>query len=206
MTRTVKKAAERRDEIVKAARKHFQTKDYQKLTMQMLMQTLGIAKGTIYHHFSSKGEILEAVVEDMVDEELIRKTEVLKAHKDLPALEKLKLLVTEDSMARDNEQLLENLHHPDNALIHTRQLARFLIKLAPLYAEVISEGCEEGVFKTEYPLECAEFLLSGVQFLTDVGFYPWDMKQLERRMNAFPALLEAQLSAPQGSFGFLSSG
>jgi AcrR family transcriptional regulator len=204
MTRTVKKATERRKEIIRAARKHFQTKDYRKLTMQELMDKLGIAKGTLYHHFSSKGEILEAVVEDMVDDELTKKTELLKANKELSALEKLKLLVTEDSMARDNEQLLENLHHPDNALIHARHIARFLIRLAPLYAEVISEGCKEGVFKTEYPLECAEFLLAGVQFLTDVGFYPWDMKHLERRMNAFPVLIEAQLSAPKGSFGFLN--
>lgn len=206
MGRVVKKASERRNEIIKAAREHFQTQDFKKITMQDLMQKLNIAKGTIYHHFASKGDILEAVVEDMVDEELIRKQTLLKEHQDLKPLEKLIRLITESSMAHDNEKLLENLHHPDNSAIHTRQLARFLLKLAPLYASVISEGCEEGVFRTKHPLECAEFLIAGVQFLTDIGFYPWDEEQLHRRMEAFPFLVETLLGAPAGSFNFLKQG
>lgn len=203
MARVVKTAPERRKEIIKAAREHFQTQDFKKITMQDLMKKLNIAKGTIYHHFASKGEILEAVVEDMVDEELVRKQALLKEHQHLKPLEKLIFLITENSMAHDNEKLLENLHHPDNSEIHTRQLARFLLKLAPLYASVISEGCEEGVFRVKHPLECAEFLIAGVQFLTDIGFYPWDEEQLHRRMDAFPFLIETLLGAPSGSFNFL---
>ena len=73
MKRTVKKASERRGEIINAARELFQTKEYEKVTMQELMDKLNIAKGTIYHYFSSKEELLEAVVEDLVDEELKKK-------------------------------------------------------------------------------------------------------------------------------------
>ncbi|WP_300674562.1 TetR/AcrR family transcriptional regulator [Desulfoluna sp.] len=206
MARIVKKAPERRKEIIKAAREHFQTEDFKKMTMQDLMTKLNIAKGTIYHHFASKGEILEAVIEDMVDEELVRKQDLLKKHQRLKPLEKMTLLITESSMDRDNEKLLENLHHPENSLIHTRQLARFLLKLAPLYASVIAEGCEDGTFKAKNPLECAEFLIAGVQFLTDIGFYPWDEDQLQRRMAAFPFLVETLLGAPAGSFNFLNNG
>jgi hypothetical protein len=43
-----------------------------------------------------------------------------------------------------------------------------------------------------------------IQFLTDLGFYPWSQAQLARRMKAFPSLIEAQLSAPKGSFSFLT--
>lgn len=205
MARVVKKASERRKEIIKAAREHFQTEDFRKITMQDLMKKLNIAKGTIYHHFASKGEILEAVVEDMVDEEMIRKQDLLEENKHLRPLEKFILLITESSMAHDNEKLLENLHHPENSGIHTRQLARLLVKISPLFASVISEGCEEGVFKTKHPLECAEFLIAGVQFLTDIGFYPWDDEQLNRRMEAFPFLVETLLGVPTGSFDFLKN-
>jgi len=206
MARIVKKASERRNEIIKAAREHFQTQDYRKITMQDLMTKLNIAKGTIYHHFASKGEILEAVVEEMVDEDLVRKQNVLKANPQLNPLEKLMLLITGDDMAQENEKLLENLHHPENSAIHARQLARFILKLAPLYASVISEGCEEGVFRTKHPLECAEFLIAGVQFITDMGFYPWEEAQLHRRMEALPSLAETLLGAPEGSFNFLTNG
>lgn len=33
------------------------------------------------------------------------------------------------------------------------------MKQAHLYGEVIQQGCDEGVFKTSAPLECAEFTL-----------------------------------------------
>ncbi len=206
MKRTVKKPDERRKEIVQAARELFRTKEYDKTTMQELMKKLNIAKGTIYHYFSSKEQLLEAVVADLVDEELKRKKKLMKSRQciNLNALDKFRVLVTTDTMAEENEQILENLHHPGNTIMHTRQLGRYLLKLAPVFAAVFQEGCDQGVFKTEHPLECAEFMLAGFQFLTDVGFYPWNTATLDRRMGAFPSLIEAQLSAPKGAFSFLA--
>lgn len=206
MKRIVKKPDERKKEIIQAARELFQTKEYDKMTMRDLMDKLNIAKGTIYHYFSSKEDLLEAVVEDLIDEELKRKKRLMKSRRcrDLNALEKFRVLVTTDTIAEENEQILENLHHPGNTIMHTRQLGRYLLKLAPVFAAVFEEGCEQGIFKTEHPLECAEFLLAGFQFLTDVGFYPWSKAQIERRMAAFPSLIEAQLNAPKGSFSFLA--
>jgi AcrR family transcriptional regulator len=206
MKRIVKKPAERRKEIIQAARELFQEKDYNSVTMQGVMEKLKIAKGTIYHYFTSKEDLLEAVVEDLIDEALEQKRQLLKSKqcRKMNALDKFRLLVTADTMAEDNEQILESLHHPGNTLMHTRLLGHYLIKLAPIFATVIEEGGDQGVFKTQHPRECAEFLLAGFQFLTDVGFYPWSQNQLNRRMNAFPALIEAQLGAPQGSFSFLA--
>lgn len=206
MTRIVKKPDERRKEIIQAARELFQEKDYDKMTMQDLMKKLNIAKGTIYHYFSSKEDLLESVVEDLMDEELKRKKQLLKSSRgsNLNALEKFRMLVTTDTMAKDNEQILESLHHPGNTLMHTRLLGLYIIKLAPIFAVVIEEGCDQGVFKTEHPRECAEFLFSGFQFLTDLGFYPWSQRQLARRAKAFPSLIETQLGAPKGSFSFLA--
>jgi len=206
MARTIKKPDERRKEIIHAARELFQTKEYDKTTMQGVMDKLNIAKGTIYHYFSSKEELLEAVVEQLVDEELQRKKQLMESSRfrKLNALEKIRVLATSDTMAEEHDQILENLHHPGNTLMHTRQLGRYLLKLAPVFAAVFEEGCDQGIFKTDHPLECAEFMLAGIQFLTDVGFYPWSEAQLARRMEAFPSLVEAQLGAPEGSFSFLT--
>ncbi len=206
MTRIVKKPDERRKEIIHAARELFQEKDYDKMTMQDLMKKLNIAKGTIYHYFSSKEDLLESVVKNLIDAELKRKKQLMKSTQgsNLNALEKFRMLVTTDTMAKDNEQILENLHHPGNTLMHTRLLGLYIIKLAPIFAAVIEEGCDQGVFKTEHPRECAEFLFSGFQFLTDLGFYPWSQRQLARRAKAFPSLIETQLGAPKGSFSFLA--
>jgi AcrR family transcriptional regulator len=206
MARIVKKPEKRRKEILHAARELFKTKEYEKVTMQELMEKLNIAKGTIYHYFSSKENLLESVVEDLINEELKRKKQLLKSRRccNLNALEKFRVLVTSDTMAEEDEQILESLHRPGNTVIHTRQLGSYLIKLAPIFAAIIEEGCDQGIFTTEHPLECAEFMLAGFQFLTDLGFYPWNQEQLGRRIKAFPSLIEVQLGAPKGSFSFLA--
>ena len=171
--------------------------------MKDVMNKLGIAKGTIYHYFNSKEELLEAVVEKTVDDYIAMMQAVLDETKGT-ALERMKVLITSGSIAHEDDQILEQLHRPGNVGMHTRQLAVAMSGLAPLYATVIRQGCDEGVFQTDYPLECAEFLLSGIQFLSDIGVYPWTQADLMRRAAAFPALIEAQLQAPQGSFRFLA--
>jgi hypothetical protein len=90
-----------------------------------------------------------------------------------------------------------------NVGMHTRLLAVAIERQARLYESLFRQGCEEGIFETEHPLECAEFILAGIQFLTDMGIYPWAQEDLMRRAMAFPALVEAQLKAPKGSFSFL---
>jgi len=202
MARIVKKATDRRLEIVEAARQLFQEKEYEKTTIQDVMDQLGIAKGTIYHYFQSKDQLLEAVIEKIVNDDIERKQELIKDLKG-NALENIRTLLATNTLAADNDQILEQLHQPGNMGMHARLLAVTLIKQAPLYAELISQGCAEGIFQTEYPLECAEFILSATQFLSDQGIYPWAQTDLIRRVRAFPRLIEAQLKAQGGSFQFM---
>lgn len=200
MARIVKKPAERRAEIIKTARELFLKQDYEKTTMQDCMEQLGIAKGTIYHYFKSKEELLEAVVENIVEEQLEKMKTLMRKTKG-NALIKIKALVEAGRMSAPF--LLEQLHERGNEALHLRLLVAVLMKQAPLYAELIRQGCEEELFQTETALECAEFVLSGMQFLTDLGIHSWSQEDLRRRRQAFPALIEQLLKAPSGSFQFL---
>lgn len=202
MKRVVKNPKTRKSEIIDAAHRLFLTKDYENTTMQDVMNACGIAKGTIYHYFRSKEELLEAVVIDMVDSRLAEMENQLQKL-DGNALEKIKKLVEMSNMTRAHPQLLEHLHRPTNAVMHIRILSETLIKLTSVFEILIQQGCKEGLFQTEYPRECAEFILAAIQFLTDVGIYPWTEADLKRRIEAFPRLLEQQLKAPPGSFQFV---
>lgn len=202
MTKIVKKPEERKMDILHAARHLFLTQDYDKTTMQDVMDYLNIAKGTIYHYFKSKAELLEAVVENIVDTniaEMLRMLEKTKGN----ALKKLQMLIQAGNLSKDQQDLLYRLHSPNNAAMHTRLLATTIVKQAVIYGKIIQQGCEEGIFQTETPHECAEFILSAVQFLTDTGIYPWSGEDLTRRAQTYPAMIEALLKAPQGSFNFL---
>ena len=202
MVRIVKKAAQRKSEIVGAALQLFQAKGYDSTTMQDVMDLLGIAKGTIYHYFKSKEELLEAVIENMVAEN-IEELQTLVSGTDGNALQKIRKLIEAGNMTEQHNEILAHLHQPGNTGMHIRLLAASLLKQAPLYGELIRQGCDEGLFQTDHPLENAEFILSAIQFLTDMGFYPWTQEELARRVSAFPAIIEAQLKAPQGSFQFM---
>lgn len=202
MIRTVKKPEERRADIIQAARHLFQTQEYSKTTMQDVIESLGIAKGTIYHYFPSKEALLEAVVADMVDSIIEQLSDLIENSKG-NALEKIKQVIKMGNIASKNEEILSHLHRPGNETMHTRLLAETILKQAPLYEKLIRQGCDEGLFKTEAPLECAEFMLTGIQFLTDRGIYEWSGQDLNRRINAFPRLIEQQLKAPPGSFQFI---
>ena len=202
MAKIVKKPMVRKAEIVKAASYLFQTKGYEKTTMQDVMSHLDIAKGTIYHYFKSKEALLESAIENMVMQNILKIQNLLQKAKG-NALEKMRFLIEKGNMANDNADILDHLHRSSNANMHLRLLTATLLKLAPLYGKIIQEGCDEGIFQTEAPMECAEFILFAVQFLTDRGIYPWTQEDLLRRSQAFPKLIEQQLKASPGSFQFL---
>lgn len=131
----------RRSEIIDTARHLFQTREYDKTTMHDVMELLGIAKGTIYHYFKSKEALFEAVIEDMADAN-IEHMRVLLRNSNGTVLEKIQLLIVAGDISVDNPGILENLHRPGNSAIHVSLLAATIIKQAPLYAELIQQGCE----------------------------------------------------------------
>lgn len=202
MARTVKKPADRKLEIISAARELFQSKGYDKVTMQDVMDSVGIAKGTIYHYFKSKEELFEAVIEEIVETSIERMQLLMQKTKGT-ALEKMQILIAAGNLSLAHEKILEALHTRSNDAMHARLLAVAVTKQAVLYAQLIEQGCKEGVFQTDAPLEVAEFMLAGIQFLIDVGIYPWSQEDLTRRIKAFPGIVESLLKAPKGSFDFL---
>lgn len=63
----------RRQEIIDSARGLFKNKGIRKTSMNDVADNIGVAKGLIYYYFSSKDELVEAVVDEFikdVDEEL----------------------------------------------------------------------------------------------------------------------------------------
>ena len=203
MVRTIKKAEERRSEIIEVACDIFLKKGYEKTTMQEIIDGVGIAKGTIYHHFPSKDQLLDGVL-DWIVTGYMGELEKNLANLQGNSLERMQQLIMRGAdHDGSKDEMIDHLHQPGNSGMHIRLLAKMVTRQAPIYAKLIEEGCREGLFNTAHPLECAEFLFSAVQFLTDMGVYEWSRSDLERRIIAFPELIERQLGAPAGSFKFL---
>src|SRR3972149_4661855 len=104
MARIVKKFEDRKAEIVKAARHLFQTQEYDKTSMQDVIDAVGIAKGTLYHYFKSKEALLEAVIEKIVEETIEQmQASVKKATGN--ALKKMQFLTESGSVATSHKNL-----------------------------------------------------------------------------------------------------
>ena len=199
--RTVKPPEERRQEIIATATKLFLADGYDNTSMNDVMKALNIAKGTIYHYFASKDELLEAVVDKLATDYAESREELVK-NTDGDAMEKIRVLFARDEGAHD-EETNTHLHKPGNVKLHTWLLGALVEKLAPIFGSLIKEGSKQGLFETAHPHEVVELLLAGIQALTDEGFYNWEADVIARREKAFPEIMEKMVSADPGSFDFL---
>ncbi|MCK4251013.1 TetR/AcrR family transcriptional regulator, partial [candidate division WOR-3 bacterium] len=68
MTRQVKKPEIRKNEIIDAARKFFFQKGYEQTSIQDIIDDLSIAKGTFYHYFKSKLDLLDQLIDRTTSE------------------------------------------------------------------------------------------------------------------------------------------
>lgn len=202
MVHELKEPEIRRAEILDVAEELFNTKGFDVTTTGDILQKAGIARGTLYYHFKSKDEILDAVIEREINRQIEALKPIIHDHR-LDALEKIKQLFFHQQNNQENEKMLEYLHHPENLVMHHKSLIQGVRKLAPVIAEIIQQGINEEMFHNEHPLELTEFLLVGMNFLFDTSIFSWSPDQLGIRMQTLADILETSLRTEKGSFGFL---
>lgn len=199
MTRIVKPHDERRTEILDVANRLFAIKGYEKTTVNDILTEIGIAKGTFYYYFESKEQVLEAINVRLIDMIVERAEGVCSM--DLPLPEKL-LGVFMSMQIRDqvSDALIEELHQPDNALMHEKMIRSMIEKFSPLLAGIVEEGVKTGEFTCPFPLEYMQIILSSVLVLTDENNVGSGPEQQEKIIFALVSLLEKALGVTPDSF------
>lgn len=144
--------------ILDAALNLFMTKGYDSTSIQDIIDSLGgLTKGAVYHHFKSKEEILEAVMQEM-DKEAYDFLQSVKENDSLSGYEKLKILFMR--MSGREEGSMPAHTAPDmkkNPQMLSRQFETVYDRLAPDFIQpILEEGIEDGSVRTEYPKELAE--------------------------------------------------
>lgn len=153
-----KEAEERKKEILDIAEALFIAKGYEKTSTTDILERVGIARGTLYYHFKSKEEILDALIDRIIDG-VVRN---IKSAVSGNMSAKRKLLLFIGAMRVDSEigeEITEYAHRPQNALMHQKIQSSLLSRIHPLAVEILQEGIEEGCCFTDYPKEVAEMLL-----------------------------------------------
>lgn len=189
-----KAADRRRDQILDTARTLFATKGYAHTTVEDLLATMGIAKGTLYYHFSSKDEILRAII-DRVAEQATQQALAIASSNATPAEKVLGIFQTAQ-VTDPGDAVVESFHEHAHAEFHVRSVTSMVNALAPILAEVIAEGVAAGTFTSPSPTDDATFLLVGVFMSADQGFFPLDHAAHERRIASLIDAIGRVLGAP----------
>lgn len=164
--RIVKEHDERRNEIITTAEEFFLTKGFNKTTVNDILKRIGIAKGTFYHYFVSKEEVLDAVIGQIIDQEILRAKEIQKSND--TALEKLITFLSQNNQEDSRkEEIVDKFQMPENALMKQRALEGTINQVCPVLAEIVEAGRQQEEFRTEYPLESIQFLIAGIQTMFD---------------------------------------
>jgi len=161
--RVVKEHAERRSEILDAGQALFYEKGYEKTSVANILEVVGIAKGTFYHYFDSKEDLLDQIIERQsgrIDGIIAPIAE----HSTLPAIEKFnQFFLTVGHYKASNKavmmMLTKVLYAEENIkLLHKMSRHRKRV-VAPKLAMIISQGVSEGVFGVDSALYAAEMIL-----------------------------------------------
>ena len=196
--RVVKEAAERRNEILDAAEELFVAKGYDKTSTNDILDKVKIARGTLYYHFKSKEDILNAMI-DRINSSLIARAEAVAKDKSVPIVERIVMTISSLRVNTDiGNEIITLVHKPQNALMHQKMQKSLVEGVLPILTDLVNEGNKEGIFDVKYPKETTEMLIlySTIAFDDDYDESPESSK---KRIIAFLINTERLLGAKEGS-------
>lgn len=196
--RIVKEVAERRNEILDVAERLFCTNGYDNTSTNDILAEIGIARGTLYYHFKNKEDILDAMIDRILDE-TIRKAGNIALDESMPVLERLtKTVLAANVDTKTGDMVLEQIHKPQNALMHAKMEEKLLSQLVPLFVKIIEDGMSQNLMQTDYPEDTIQMLLLYSNTVFDDSIeYSAEVKK--RKVLAFISNAEVLLHMEKGS-------
>lgn len=154
-----KRGDARKKEILDTAEQLFASNGFDNTSTNDIINAIGIARGTLYHHFTSKEDILDSVI-DRINEGLMRNAKEIAENKQIPLLDRLTGSVCALNVdSRIGEEVMVQVHKPQNALLHQKMQEKLISGIVPVIADLIEEGNSEEIFHSPYPKEAAEMVM-----------------------------------------------
>ena len=201
----------RREAFLDVAQRLVQTKGYEAMSVQDVLDELEVSKGAFYHYFDSKPALLEAVVERFAEGAITSLAPIL-GDCNLPALRKLERLVAGIVTWKAQQKglvlaITEVWNSDGNAIVREKLRRMTLHRMVPLLSAVVDQGVHEGAFSGVSPDETAMVLILLMQGFQDravnlfidrrAGTISFEMVQ--RTVASFTEAFERILGIPKGS-------
>ena len=203
--------AAKRSEILDAGLRLTFSKGYEQMSIQDILDDLGISKGAFFHYFASKAALLEALV-DRVLEEGLKKVAPIAQYPGLPALEKLgRLFAVLVGWKTDQKAfflaMLRVWYGDDNAIVRQKVRAKTAQQMGVLLTEIIRQGIEQRVVTVPFSDRLAEVALCLVENMVDTlagqlrarEQHDGALRRMRVVVDAYTGALERTLGIPSHS-------
>lgn len=219
MTRVVKAYDERYDEFLDVAQALFFSKGYERTSVKEIINAVGVAKGTFYHYFDSKVDLLEALVEALIEQLYGQVQEIVDTvlgDGSMSGAQKFEqLFVQIGSWKVDNPEYVREsvrvYYQDENVLFRTKMVEAATEKMAPLFAGAIRQGVAEGSFDVAYPDEAARLVFVLNQTFSEAVVRMMlagerreaAVRLMEPRLETYARSVERILGAEEGSLDLI---
>ncbi len=197
----------KREQIIQKAKVLFIREGYDKARVNHIISELGIAKGTFYHYFSSKLDLLDAVISEMLAEVYREMTE--KIQEEPGAVGRLNRFfagIAEWKLQHIDffKSIGDEIYDDHNTLFKKKLLGGFADETIPILAVIFEEGKEEGIFQISDGQITAElvmeFLFSYGERMNDAYHeYATNPQALILRLKTFNESINRILGTPPGT-------
>jgi len=211
VTRIVKDYDVRRNEILDVAQQLFFRKGFEPTAIQDIIDEVGIAKGTFYHYFGSKLDLLDALIERMLCQTL-EAVEPIVDDDQLTALEKFARFFDHIQSWKIEHKaffldVLRVWRNDENAIFRHKLKVASDRSVNPLLTSIIRQGVVEGVFVTDSPDDLSEILLqighsvseNVSELLLKIEKDDHTLDIVERKVAVYEHAVERLLGAPSGT-------
>ena len=152
------------NKILDVSMELFLEKGYEHTSIQDIVNNLGgLSKGAIYHHFKSKEDILDGVMNKLYQNNANETDHLrqLEKNKNMTGLQKLQsLFATALESPRQDDMFQMAPDFLKNPQMLAMQLEGIYKESVPHFVQpIIEEGVADGSIKTDYPKELAEMIL-----------------------------------------------
>jgi AcrR family transcriptional regulator len=179
------------EQILNIATTLFIENGYEKTTIQDIINKLKMSKGAIYHHFKSKEEILEAVINrrsiyarEMLDI-LVKNT---KADNTKEKIKKILYEIATDTQNHAIDIILcSQINNPQFVVAGLQGTVK---DDASVISKLFMEGVLDGSIETQYPMECAEIFMLLLNIWTNPVLFYRNLDETERRFIALQQIMK----------------
>jgi AcrR family transcriptional regulator len=194
-----KEAEERRNEILDAADELFGQKGFDGTSTNDILEKVRIARGTLYYHFKSKEDIMDALI-DRYSVRLLGAAQEIAQDLSIPVVERIiRVVISMNVNGGSSQEIMEHIHKQQNALMHQKIQKVIINGVTPILTGIIQEGIEHGLFNTPYPYECMEMVVTYANTVFDNDMVEMTSEERASRIQAFIFNSERLLGAESGS-------